>query len=187
MGKIFKNIILMLLLFAVIIMMIGILFYDYLPTRVEVSKPNEYEEDSKVTKTLATIEKEKKEVFNNKETGNSTSGTVIQAYSLDAHDLSVYEQAGMYDSGKVNPFADLSSGNSNNSGNANSGNANSGNSNSGNSNSGNSNSGNTVTSNGGTTSTNKGNTTADKNNNNINTNTLTEVKDNTILNSGNSK
>lgn len=173
MGKIFKNIILMLLLFAVIIMMIGILFYDYLPTRVEVSKPNEYEEDSKVTKTLATIEKEKKEVFNNKDDGNSTSGVVIQAYSLDAHDLSMYEQAGMYDSGKSNPFADLSSENTNNSGNANSGNTNSGSTNSGN----------TVTSNGGTTSANKGNT----NGNNINTNTLTEVKDNTILNSGNSK
>ena len=169
MGKIFKNIILMLLLFAVIIMMIGILFYDYLQTRVEVSKPNKYKEDNKVTTTLATIKKEEKEVFNNKEIG-STPGAVLQAYSLDAYDLAVYEQAGMYDSGKSNPFADLPEltpeGGSSTTGNT--------------GNSGNSSTGNTNT-------TNKGNTNTNTNGNNINTNTLTEVKDNTILNSGNSK
>lgn len=175
MVKIFKNIILMLMLFAVILMMIGIVFYDYLPTRTEIKEPNEYKAEEKVIKTLATIEKEEKEIFGVKEDSDGTSvGTIIQSYSLDAEDLAVYQQSHSYVSGKTNPFEDLpeivepgaegTTGSNNNSGTSSNNNSNNNNNNNSNT-----------------------NTSGNTNTNNINTNTLNEVKDNTLLNSGSSK
>lgn len=174
MGKIFKNIILMLLLFTIIILMIGILFYDYLPTRVEIQEANEYEPDQKVIKLLATIKKEKEELFGIT-SDSPKEEVVIQAYNLDAHDLAVYEQADSYVSGKVNPFADLPKLDENGNAIVDTGN----NSSTGSTN----NSGTNNKPNTNTTNKPSGGTSG----NNINTNTLTEVKDNTILNSGNSK
>lgn len=163
MGKIIKNILLMLFLFAIILMAIGVLFYEYLPTRVEVKKANKYEPNKKITTALATIKEEEKELFGSKpSTGGSGLGVVIQAYSLDAGDLAVYEQADLYVSGRSDPFAPISSGSG------------------------------SITTPGGsstgtTTKPNTNTTQKPSSGNNINTNTLTEVKDNTILNSGNSK
>lgn len=109
MANIFKNIILMLILFAIIIMIIGIVFYDYIPNRIDVKESNEYVADEKTTKTLATIKDEQTEVFGTISTDdNGQIETVIHAYSLDAGDLKVYAQSNSYVSGKADPFDDIS-------------------------------------------------------------------------------
>lgn len=161
MAKIFKNIMLMLGLFTVILMMIGILFYEYIPNGIEVKEPIEYVADEKVTKTLATIKDEEKELFGTT-SGSNKEEKIIHAYSLDAGDLAVYEQADSYISGKSDPFSAITTqstvGGENNT--------------------------NTNNSSNGNTSNTVNNNTNNKNNN---TNNLTEVKDNTLLNSGTSK
>lgn len=116
MAKIFKNIILIILLSAVIIMMIGILFYDYIPNGAEVKEVNKYVTEERTTKTLASIKQDEEVLFEQLYGSTSNSGdttdveepqVIIHSYSLDAGDLKVFEQSKSYESGKANPFADL--------------------------------------------------------------------------------
>lgn len=177
MAKVFKNIILILGLFAVVLIMIGILFYEFVPNGIDVKDPNEYVADEKVTKTLAAIKDEEDELFGTSSSSDSNTQTVIHAYSLDAGDLAVYEQSDSYVSGKSDPFSalpqELKEDEANSTGGTTSNNNSSDVSNNNSNNNNNSNT---------NTSTNNDNT-----NTNVNTNNLTEVKDNTLLNSGNSK
>lgn len=158
MANIFKNIILILILSAAIIMMIGIVFYDYIPNGVEVKDPNEYIADETTTKTLATIKEEKTELFGITSNGdNGNIETVIHAYSLDAGDLSVYKQSNSYVSGKADPFDDIP---------------------------GNSNSGNTTAPNNSSSNNSVAN---NSNGNNSSNNTVKQDNDGTIFNSTSSK
>lgn len=162
MASIIKNITLMLVLSAVIIMMIGIVFYDYIPNRVEVKDANEYETQESTTKVLAAIKDEEQNLFGTtKVDSDGNIDTVIHAYSLDAGDLRVYEQSNSYESGKADPFDDIASDSTGNSGANNSG--------------GTTNSGNAV---GGITNNNSNGTVS---------NTTTEKGDGTLFNSTTSK
>ncbi len=112
--SVFKEIIIILLLVFAILALLGVLFYDYIPNKETLpEKAEEYK--------LADDVKDELE----KELNNVNSDEIIKTYQLDATELEHYEKIKEYNKGKVNPFAQYSSGtaNTNNSGQQGSGNA----------------------------------------------------------------
>lgn len=90
--SVFKEIGIMLLLCIAIALILGVLFYDYIPTNKAV--PNKLAayvtpEDVKKEIDEEIVEKNKTEV----------------SYQITGSDLSLYKQTHGYTSGKVNPFA----------------------------------------------------------------------------------
>ena len=91
---IIKEIFIFLLLLLAIVLVLGILFYDYIPNSKIVPvalKPYELTE-------------EVKQELN--ETMSSSSENIIKTYYIDSSDLSVYASTKDYNKGKVNPFED---------------------------------------------------------------------------------
>lgn len=91
---IIKEIFIFLLLLLAIVLVLGILFYDYIPNSKIVPtalKPYELTEDVK-------------QELN--ETMSSSSENIIKTYYIDSSDLSVYASTKDYNKGKVNPFED---------------------------------------------------------------------------------
>ena len=92
--SILKEIVIILLLIIAIIPLLGILFYDYMPTsKVVPAKVEEYALNENVRNEIE------------KELNNVNSEEIIKTYVLDATDLELYEKTKEYNKGKVNPFA----------------------------------------------------------------------------------
>lgn len=91
--KIFKEGIILVLLLLAIVLVLGVLFYDYIPTGKVVPIIEQYQ----------TSEDIKKEI---NETVNTESTEIIVTYEIDNTDLRTYEKSNEYDKGKENPFAD---------------------------------------------------------------------------------
>lgn len=91
--KIFKEAIIIILLLVAIILVLGVLFYDYIPTGKVVPVIEQYQ----------TSEDIKKEI---NETVSTENSEVIVTYEIDNTDLKTYEKSKDYDKGKENPFAD---------------------------------------------------------------------------------
>lgn len=89
--SIIKEIVIILLLLLAVILALGILFYDYIPTNKTVPSVVEYE-------TSATVISEIEEKI-------ADSETVLVTYEITANDLSTYEKKGTYAKGKSNPFS----------------------------------------------------------------------------------
>lgn len=89
--SIIKEIIIMLLLCIAILLIIGILFYDYIPTNKIVPTKQAYETPNNV-----------KEEIN--ETITELEKTEI-SYEITDADLNVYKQTSSYKPGKANPFS----------------------------------------------------------------------------------
>ena len=101
--SVLKEIVIIVLLTAAIVLLLGILFYDYMPTsKVIPSKVQEYAIDKDVEAELE------------KELNNSNSEEIVKTYLLDATDLAAYEKTKEYNKGKQNPFSKTVSGNSGN-------------------------------------------------------------------------
>lgn len=101
MKSTFKNIFLIVALSAVIIMIIGIALYDYIPTSVTVAKSNIYEVDEKTTKVLSEVAT----LTQNTSIENDDSNNVVlQTYSVTKADLAVYQSDGAFQKGKANPL-----------------------------------------------------------------------------------
>lgn len=84
------------LLLIVIALVLGILFYEYIPTNKTVpAKIEEY--------TLP------QEVKNELEGSMVEEQNIVRTYYIDSSDLSIYEASNDYDKGKANPFADYTS------------------------------------------------------------------------------
>lgn len=99
MKSIFKEIIIVLLLLIIILLILGILFYEYLPNSKTIpNKVQEYAMDETIQKELET------------NLNNTDSDKIIRTYQLDSTDISNYEKTKDYNKGKVNPFAEYSSG-----------------------------------------------------------------------------
>lgn len=129
MLRVLKEIIIYILIIFLIVLVFGILFYEQLPSNKLVPVKDDYALPEKLESVLQdtlTAEEEKE---------------VIVTYAVEESDLDKYEDIDQYNPGKINPFADLDTGNGNTGDNGNNGNTgNSGNgSNGGNSNSGTSN------------------------------------------------
>lgn len=106
--KAFKEAIIMILLLIAIVLVLGVLFYDYIPTGKVVPVIEPYQ----------TSENIKKEI---NETVDTENTEIIVTYEIDNTDLKNYEKNKDYDKGKENPFADYTksidqqpNGNSNN-------------------------------------------------------------------------
>lgn len=90
--KVFKEAIIMILLLVAIVLVLGVLFYDYIPTGKVVPVIEQYQTSESIKKEInETISEENKEI--------------IVTYEIDNTDLKTYEKSNDYDKGKENPFA----------------------------------------------------------------------------------
>ena len=125
--NIVKEIIIILLLCLAIILLLGILLYEYAPMSKTVPNPVSYTTPENVQQELANT------------TGVDDS-QIIMTYEVDSTDLRNYERINDYQPGKANPFSSYEASGENT--------TNNGSSTGGSSSSGNSTSGNTTTSGG---------------------------------------
>ena len=92
MKPIVKEILITLLLFIVILLVFGVLLYDYIPLNQVIPKVSEYHASDEVKKEL-------------KEIAVEDTSNVILTYEITDSDLGVYETTKSYDKGKANPFS----------------------------------------------------------------------------------
>lgn len=103
MKSVFKEIIIVLLLIFIILLILGILFYEYVPSgKIIPEKVAEYAMEEEI----------KQELDSN--LNNTESDKIIRTYQLDSTDIANYEKNKEYNKGKVNPFAEYSTGASGN-------------------------------------------------------------------------
>lgn len=88
-----KEFFIMALLLSIIFLILGILFYDYIPTNKVIPEKVAYETPTEVTEELneQITQLEKIEI----------------SYEITDEDLKTYENLESYNPGRVNPFADL--------------------------------------------------------------------------------
>lgn len=97
-----KEIFIFLLLLLVIALVLGIMFYDYIPNNKTVPTAlKQYE-----------LAPEAQEELN--ETMSRSSENIVKTYYIDSSDLSAYATTKDYNKGKVNPFEDYTSENTTN-------------------------------------------------------------------------
>ncbi len=93
---ILKEIIIILLLCIAILLVLGIIFYDYnplnkiVPNKIAYSTPNEIKDEIQQNEVKDVLE-----------------GGVNIVYSIDSSDLNIYKKSNSYVSGKANPFASI--------------------------------------------------------------------------------
>lgn len=136
--NVIKEIIILLLLCLAIILLLGILLYEYAPMSKTVPNPVSYTTPEDVQQELAS-------------SSDVDNSQVIMTYEVDSTDLNNYERINDYQPGKANPFSsyETSGENTTTNGSATGGNSTSSGSSSSNSNNTNtSSSGNTTTSGG---------------------------------------
>ena len=116
-----KEIIIILLLCLAIILILGILLYDYVPIAKVIPEEVSYTTPENIQKEIAE---------------EDTVEPVIYTYEVQAEDLNTYKRTQEYQAGKANPFSDINSqpaqetqnGTSSNGGTSNSGTSNNSNS-----------------------------------------------------------
>lgn len=91
--KAFKEAIIMILLLVAIVLVLGVLFYDYIPTGKVVPVIEQYQTSEDIKKEIS-------------ETVSADNKEIIVTYEIDNTDLKTYEKSKDYDKGKENPFAD---------------------------------------------------------------------------------
>ena len=84
------------LLLVAIVLVLGIIFYDYIPSSKTIPAKVE---------TYAFPEDVKEELS---ESMDNIEQNIVRTYYIDSQDLSLYEVKKEYNKGKVNPFADTS-------------------------------------------------------------------------------
>lgn len=92
MKNVIKEIAIMLLLLAAIILGLGVLFYDYIPSSKVVPTVLEYKTPNNIKEELS-------------ETITNNTEEVLVTYQVDSKDLKVYEKTKDYNAGKPNPFS----------------------------------------------------------------------------------
>ena len=90
--KIFKEVIISLLLCLAIILLLGILLYEYVPMTKTIPNPVSYVTPDNVKQELA-------------ETESVTEEEIIMTYEVDSTDLKNYKRTQDYKPGKANPFS----------------------------------------------------------------------------------
>lgn len=101
MKSIIKEIAIMLLLLAAIVLGLGVLFYDYIPSSKVVPTILEYKTPENITEELS-------------ETITNNNEEVLITYEVDSKDLKVYEKTKDYNAGNPNPFSYYTTGTVNN-------------------------------------------------------------------------
>lgn len=102
-NKIVREAFIIILLFIVIMFCLGILFYDSMSVDTEDIVSVKYTTSNNVNEVLT-------EIQNNSgvDVKKQTSNAILQSYSIDAEDLTVYASENSYESGKKDPFSETS-------------------------------------------------------------------------------
>ena len=90
--KIIKEIIIILLLCLAIILILGVLLYDYVPMAKIVPEPVSYTTPEEVEKELL-------------EASEIDQSQIVMTYEIDGTDLNNYKRIQEYNPGKTNPFS----------------------------------------------------------------------------------
>lgn len=90
--NIIKEIIIMLLLCLAILLILGILLYDYVPMNKTIPNPVSYTTPNNVKQELA-------------DTTGVDESQIIMTYEVDSTDLNNYKKTQDYKPGKANPFS----------------------------------------------------------------------------------
>lgn len=107
MKSVLKNIILIVALAAVIVIVIAILLYDFIPSGKTVAEPNIYTADTETTKVLSEIAESSGSLNpSTNDNGGTQSNVVLRSYSITETDLALYQATGDYEPGrKADPFS----------------------------------------------------------------------------------
>lgn len=96
-----KELFLMALLLMIVVFMVGMVFYEYMPNNKTVPEPITYTADSSTTAVLQEIAT----VTSQTTTGGSEVESVIKSYSIGTKELTTAASKQVYTSGKTDPFA----------------------------------------------------------------------------------
>lgn len=97
--SVLKELMIFILLTAIVIMVLIVVFTEFVPTEEELTTIT-YVPESHVKATLEEVT-----TVSGGEADNTTS--LLKSYEVNKSDLKVYQSAKSYDSGKVNPFVEL--------------------------------------------------------------------------------
>lgn len=98
-SKLAKELLILALLLVVILFVLFVLLYDFVPGKKESIKSVEYVAENTVSEVLDEI-KENTGV----DVQKKDSETPLKSYSVESEDLNVYASENSYESGKSNPF-----------------------------------------------------------------------------------
>lgn len=87
-----KELIIVLLLCLAIILVLGVLLYEYVPMARTIPNPVSYTTPQNVKQELA-------------ETGDIDESQIVMTYEIDSNDLNNYKKIQEYKPGKANPFS----------------------------------------------------------------------------------
>ena len=96
-----KELFIMALLLMIVVFMIGMVFYEYMPNNKTIPEPITYTADSSTTAVLQEIAT----VTSQTHGGSSEVESVIKSYSIGTKELSTAASKQVYTSGKTDPFA----------------------------------------------------------------------------------
>ena len=125
MKKTVRDVILICALASVAIMCVGLFLYDYIPTSLTVSKPNQYETASTTTEVLSDAKKAQELLTAQSKTTTSELGStstvqtniVLKEYTISKSDLAIAKQEGKVEQGRPDPFAEVTADEGNGNGN----------------------------------------------------------------------
>jgi len=103
MKSIAKELFIMALLVMIVVFMVGIIFYDYMPNNKTVPEPVTYQADASTTAVLQEIAAT---TLGDDGSGSSESQSIIKSYSIGPKELSTAASKQAYTSGKTDPFAE---------------------------------------------------------------------------------
>lgn len=103
MKSLSKELFIMALLIMIVVFMVGIIFYEYMPNNKTVPEPITYSTSSTTTAVLQEI------ASSSSDTSSSDSmetQSIIKSYSIGTKELSTAASKQSYTSGKTDPFAE---------------------------------------------------------------------------------
>ena len=104
MKSLSKELFIMALLLMVVVFMIGIIFYQYMPNNKTVPEPVSYRADSSTTSILQEIASTSTD--NENSSTSSDTQSIIKSYSIGSKELSTAASKQSFTSGKTDPFAE---------------------------------------------------------------------------------
>lgn len=103
MKSISKELFIMALILMIVVFMIGMVFYKYMPNNKTVPEPTTYTTDSSTTAVLQEISASTSYSYDDE---NPEVEDVIKSYSIGQKELSTAASKQTYVSGKTDPFAE---------------------------------------------------------------------------------
>ena len=95
MKRFLKELMITILLCIALVLILAVIFYDYIPINKTIPQPVEYA----MPESLSEVKEELNNTVQNEE------ARIIVTYEIDDSDLSGYKKQGSYKEGKVDPFS----------------------------------------------------------------------------------